>query len=121
VASHTLSGWTANALWIPFELASPDQDAYLRLEDLGSCSRAVDLGFPEFTRRVHTLESQLATTILSHYPTAASFRGISVKKLARIIHDGSHRIGEELARVLLEAAATSVGSHHSEPHRLRVK
>ncbi len=37
--------------------------------------RAVDLGFPEFTRHVHTLESQLAATILSRYPTAASFRG----------------------------------------------
>src|SRR5713101_2339171 len=35
--------------------------------------RAVDLGFPEFTRYVRTLESQLATTILSRYPTAASF------------------------------------------------
>jgi hypothetical protein len=30
--------------------------------------RAVDLGFPEFTRHVHTLESQLAATILSRYP-----------------------------------------------------
>src|SRR6266404_9054389 len=57
--------------------------------------RAVDLGFPEFTRHVRTLESQLATTILSRYPTAASFRGIAVKKLARLIYDGSHKIGEE--------------------------
>jgi transposase len=53
--------------------------------------RAVDLGFSEFTRYVRTLESQLATTILSRYPTAASFHGASVKKLARIIYDGSHR------------------------------
>ena len=37
--------------------------------------RAVDLGFPEFTRYVRTLESQLAATILSRYPTAASFCG----------------------------------------------
>jgi transposase len=42
--------------------------------------RAVDLGFPEFTRYVRTLESQLAASILSRYPTAASFRGVSVKK-----------------------------------------
>ncbi len=83
--------------------------------------RAVDLGFPEFTRHVHTLESQLAATILSRYPTAASFRGASVKKLARIVYDGSHKIGEELARALIEAAAKSVGSHHSEPYRLRIK
>ena len=83
--------------------------------------RAVDLGFPEFTRHVRTLESQLAATILSRYPTAASFRGASVKKLARIVYDGSHKIGEELARALIEGAAKSVGSYHSEPYRLRIK
>jgi hypothetical protein len=79
-----------------------------------------DLGFPEFTRHVRTLERQLAAAILSRYPTAASFHGASVKKLARIVYDGSHKIGEELARVLIEAAANSVGSHHSEPYRLRI-
>jgi len=78
-------------------------------------------GFPEFTRHVHTLESQLAATILSRYPTAASFRGATVKKLARIVYDGSHKIGEQLARALIEAAAKSVGSYHSEPYRLRIK
>jgi transposase len=83
--------------------------------------RAVDLGFPEFTRHVRTLESQLATTILSRYPTAASFRGIAVKKLARLIYDGSHKVGEDLARGLIEAAEKSVGSHHSEPYRLRIE
>src|SRR6266436_6756602 len=94
-------------------------------EDFASClrqlHRAVDLGFPEFTWHVRTLESQLATTILSHYPTAASFRGASVKKLARIVYDGSHKVGEDLARGLIEAAEKSVGSHHSEPYRLRIK
>ncbi len=35
--------------------------------------RAVDLGFPEFTRHVHTPESRVAATILSRYPTAAHF------------------------------------------------
>jgi len=84
--------------------------------------REVDLGFPEFTRYVRTLESQLAATILSRYPTAASFQGVSVKKLARIIYyDGSHKVGEELARTLIEAAEKSVGTHHSEPYRLRIK
>jgi len=77
--------------------------------------RAVDLGFPEFTRYVRTLESQLATTILSRYPTAASFRGASVKKLARIIYDGSHKVGEELARTLIEAAEKSVGAITPSP------
>jgi transposase len=57
--------------------------------------RAVDLGFPEFTRHVRTFESQLAATILSRYPTAASFRGASLKKLAGIVYDGSHKVGED--------------------------
>jgi transposase len=83
--------------------------------------RAVDLGFPEFTRYVRTLESQLATTLLSRYPTAASLRGVAVKKLARIVYDGSHKIGEELAHNLIAAAEKSVGAHHSEPYRLRIK
>lgn len=63
------------------------------------------MGFPEFTRHVRTLESQLAATILSRYPTAVSFRGVSVKALARIVYDGSHKVGEELARALIETAA----------------
>jgi hypothetical protein len=71
---------------------------------LRQLQRAVDLGFPEFTRYVRTLESQFATMILSRYPTAALFRGVSVKKLARIVYDGSHKIGEELAHALIEAA-----------------
>jgi hypothetical protein len=33
-----------------------------------------------------------------------------VKKLARIIYDGSHKVGEKLARTLIEAAERSVGS-----------
>jgi transposase len=98
------------------ERLAEDFDSRLR-----QLHRAVDLGFPEFPRYVRTLESQLATTILSRYPTAASFRGIPVKKLARIVYDGSHRIGEELARALIEAADKSVGAYHSEPYRLRIK
>ena len=82
--------------------------------------RAVDLGFPEFTRYVRTLQSELATTILSHCPTAAALRKVSVKKLARLVYDGSHHVGEELARALSEAAKQSVGAHHGEPYQLQV-
>lgn len=83
--------------------------------------RAVDLGFPEFTRYVHILQSELATTILSRYPTAAALRKISVKKLAKLVYDGSHHVGETLARSLIEAAKQSVGAHHSEPYQLQVR
>jgi len=44
-----------------------------------------------------------------------------VRKLARIIYNGTHKVGKELARTLIEAAEKSVGSHHSEPYRLRIK
>lgn len=51
----------------------------------------------------------------------ARIQSYGVKKLARIVYDGSHKIGEELARNLIEAAEKSVGAHHSEPYRLRIK
>jgi transposase len=35
--------------------------------------RLVDLGFPEFTRQVRDLGSELATALLREYPTAAAF------------------------------------------------
>lgn len=82
--------------------------------------RVVDLGFPECTRHVR-LGAVMATAILSRYPTAKAFRQVSVRKLAGLRYDGRHRVGEELARALIEAAKTSVGSHHSEPYRLEVK
>jgi len=47
------------------------------LQDFGDrvrqLHRLVDLGFPEFTRYVRTLDSQLASAILHDYPTAQAF------------------------------------------------
>jgi transposase len=82
--------------------------------------RAVDLGFPEFTRHVR-IRTLLATAILARYPTARSFARVSVRKLARLTYDGRHRVGETLARALIEGAKVSVGNHHSEPYQLQVK
>lgn len=83
--------------------------------------RMVDLGFPEFTRYVKSLDSELASSILRDYPTAQAFRGISAKRLAQLRYDGRHKIGPELARELIDAAQRSVGSHHSEPYRIQVR
>lgn len=83
--------------------------------------RLVDLGFPEFTRYVKSLESELATAILQDYPTAQAFLGTSVKRLARLRYDGRHQVGAALAQALMTAAARSVGRHHSEPYRLQVR
>src|ERR1700730_13465097 len=45
--------------------------------------RAVDLGFPEFTRHVR-IKTWLATAILARYPTARSYSRVSVRKLERL-------------------------------------
>lgn len=83
--------------------------------------RLVDLGFPEFTRYVRTLDSELASAILHDYPTAAAFRGVSVKRLAALRYDGRHQVGLDLARTLIDAARRSVGHHHSAAYRVQVR
>jgi transposase len=83
--------------------------------------RMVDLGFPEFTRYVRRLDSELACAILHDYPTAQAFQGVSVKRLARLRYDGRHTVGDELAGQLVEAAKRSVGQHHGEVYRVQVR
>lgn len=83
--------------------------------------RLVDLGFPEFTRFVKTLDSELATAILHEHPTAQAFVGVSVKRLAKLCYDGRHKVGRELAHDLVRAAESSVGRHHAEVYRTQVR
>jgi hypothetical protein len=83
--------------------------------------QAIDLTFPEFTRHVRGLDTELATAILLRYPTAQALRTISVRKLAGLCYDGRRRIGDVLARVLIEAAKISVGHYSSEPYQLQVR
>lgn len=83
--------------------------------------RLVDLGFPEFTRYVKGLDSELASAILHDYPTAQAFRGVSVKRLAALRYDGRHLVGLDLARTLIDAARHSVGQHHSAAYRVQVR
>lgn len=82
--------------------------------------RAVDLGFPEFTRYVKTLDSELATAVLREYPTARAFPVVP-RPLSRLVYDGRRKVGQELARQLTEAAKHSVGQHHDEPYRVQVR
>lgn len=95
------------------------------MQDLGDrvrqLHRLVALGFPEFTRHVHTLDSDLATAILLEYPTARAFRGISPRGLAKMRYDGRHKVGEELARALVDLARVSVGAHHGQAYRVQVR
>ena len=73
--------------------------------------RLVDLGFPEFTRLVRTLDSSLATLLLARFPSAHEFARERPQRLARLTYDGRHRVGPELARALVESAGRSVGQH----------
>src|SRR6185295_10178137 len=95
------------------------------LQDFGDrvrqLHRLVDLGFPEFTRYVRTLDSELATSILKDYPTAEAFVGVRPQALSNLKYDGVHFVGLELANQLLEAAKTSVGRHHGYAYRVQVK
>jgi transposase len=82
--------------------------------------RLVDLGFPEFTRHVRGLDSELATTVLNAYPTARAFHRLAPGRLARLRYDGHHVVGPELAHALIEAARVSVGHHHGPAYQLQV-
>ena len=94
------------------------------VQDLGDATRRlhrlVDLGFPEFTRYVKDLDTELATSILSEYPTARAFPVVA-RPLAKLVYDGRHKVGAELAGQLVEAAKVSVGRHHGEAYRVQVQ
>lgn len=83
--------------------------------------RLVDLGFPEFTRYVRTLDSQLATCLLAEYPTAHAFARATPRRLAKLRYDGRHLVGPELAEQLIEAAKRSIGQHHGPAYVLQAR
>jgi transposase len=83
--------------------------------------RLVDLGFPEFTRYVRSLDSMLATCLLAEYPTAHAFARATPRRLARLRYDGRHRVGPELATQLVEAARRSIGQHHGPAYALQAR
>lgn len=95
------------------------------VQDLGDrvreLHRVVDLGFPEFTRYVRSLDSELATSILKEYPTAEAFVGLRPRALSNLKYDGRHFVGLDLANQLIQAATSSVGAHHSNAYRVQVK
>jgi transposase len=83
--------------------------------------RLVALGFPEFTRYVHSLDTTLATAILRTYPTAEAFVGVRPRVLSKLKYDGVHFVGAELATQLIDAAKKSVGRHHGHAYRIQMK
>jgi transposase len=83
--------------------------------------RLVDLAFPEFTRYVRTLDSQLATCLLAEYPTAHAFARATPRRIAKLRYDDRHFVGPELAQSLVEAAKRSVGQHHGPAYKLQAR
>ena len=83
--------------------------------------RLVDLGFPEFTRYVRSLDTMLATALLAAYPTAQAFAKASPRRVAKLRFDGRHFVGLELAEQLIEAAKRSVGQHHGPAYGLQAR
>jgi transposase len=89
-----------------------------RVRDL---HRAIDLTFPEFTSHIRGLDTELATSILSLYPTARALSAVTTRTLAGLCFDGRRRVGQALARQLIAAAKESVGHHQTEPYELQVR
>jgi transposase len=83
--------------------------------------RLVDLGFPEFTRYVRSLDSMLASALIAEYPTAQAFARANPRRLARLRYDGRHFVGGELADQLVAAAKRSVGQHHGPVYALQAR
>ena len=83
--------------------------------------RLVDLGFPEFTRYVRTLDSMLATALIAEYPTAQAFARAQPRRVAKLRYDGRHFVGPELADQLVAAARRSVGQHHGPVYALQAR
>ena len=67
------------------------------------------------------LDTELATAILSRYPTGTALRRVSPKKLAMICFDGRRRIGATLALAIIAADKISVGQHHDDPYKLQIR
>jgi transposase len=70
---------------------------------------------------VKHLDSQLSTGLLQEYPTAKAFQDASVGLVARLRYDGRHRVGEALAKQLIDAARISVGAHHGPAYQVQVR
>lgn len=99
------------------------RDRYV--QDLGDrvrqLHRAIDLTFPEFTRLVSGLDTELATSLLGRCQTAKQFASQPLRQLARFVYDERHQVGEALARELIETARVSVGRHHGPAYRRQVE
>ena len=85
-----------------------------------SCTGLLDLCFPEFTRHVRNLDTDLARGILREFPTAQAIGDCTVGRLARH-RCGRRTVGTALARELVQAAKASIGRHQGELYSRQVR
>lgn len=83
--------------------------------------RLLFLVFPEFTEVVRTVSSQLATTILSRYPSAKAFRDADQGELAVMRYSSRGIVGKATAASLIALANASVARHHSSGYDAAVR
>jgi transposase len=83
--------------------------------------RLVDLCFPELRRHVKELDSFKAMAILREYPTSTILAHVQPKRLARLVYDGRHKVGDELARAIIDSAKVSVGRHDGPAYHIQVR
>ncbi len=76
--------------------------------------RQMDLAFPEVGRVLRDLGCRRSTKVLSRYPSAAAIAKARPSDLARLVYDGRHRLGIDVARALVERARASVAGGSSE-------
>ena len=117
------------ALEVPLDEATDQLRELVRLrtrfvQDLGDrqrqLHRLLDLCFPEFTRHVRDLDTDLARGILREFPTAQQIGDCTVGRLARH-RAGRRTVGTALARELVEAARASIGRHQDEVYGRQVR
>lgn len=117
------------ALEVPLDEATDQLREVVRLrtrfvQDLGDrqrqLHRLLDLCFPEFTRHVRDLDTDLARGILREFPTAQQIGDCTVGRLARY-RAGRRRVGTALARELVEAARSSIGRHQDQVYGRQVR
>lgn len=77
-----------------------------------SVSRLVTILFPELEKIVPSLHSAFVYALLSEFPSASAIAGAHLTRLKHLISKASRgRYGRDLAVLLREAAASSVGSY----------
>lgn len=82
--------------------------------------RALDLSFPESKKLFKSVKTAKTTTILKNYPGGAALAKAKVTKLAKLVYDGRHCVGDELAKALIEKAQKTVGAHQGGPYSRQI-